>query len=196
MANYADSTHTPRTLTEREQRAPKCTRVDGEHRAAEAVIPGEPIAKLEGKAQDPLSNRGPWKHMVDEMRCALGHPAASAAWAQAAAFTRERDQPIGTAVGTPKAGKPMREHAAADESLKLALHEQGGAALVLTTIELGEEGLKVLADDAMEHPMLRSATHVRSSNRLARGRGARIHDRRTQSRLVPQSAPALSKCFT
>jgi hypothetical protein len=90
----------------------------------------------------------------------------------------------------------MREHAAANESLKLAFHEQGGATLVLTLVELPEEGLKVVADDAVEHPMFRSATHVRSRNRLARGRGARLHDRRTPSRLVPQSAPAFSSCFT
>jgi len=174
----------------------QCTRVDREHRAAEAVIPGKPIAKLEGKAQHPLTNWDTWKHVVDEVRCALGHPAAAAAWAEASPLAGERDQPIGTAARTPKAGKAMRKHAAAGESLKLALHEQGGATLVLTPIELPEEGLKMLADDAMEHPMLRSATHVRSRNRLGRGRGARLHDQRTPSRLVPQSAPAFSKCLT
>jgi hypothetical protein len=90
----------------------------------------------------------------------------------------------------------MREHAASDESLKLALHEQGGATFVLTPIELPEEGLKMLADDATKHPMLRSATHVRSRNRLARGRGAKLHEDAAPSRLVPQSAPAFSRCFT
>jgi len=90
----------------------------------------------------------------------------------------------------------MREHAAANEALKLALHEQRDATLMLTSIELPEEGLKVVADDAVEHPMLRSATHVRSRNRLARGRGTRLHDRTTPSRLVPQSDPAFSRCFT
>jgi hypothetical protein len=130
------------------------------------------------------------------MRRTLGHPAATAARAEASAFARKRHQPIGTTVGTAKPGKPMREHAASDESLELALHEQGGATLVLTSIEPPEERLKVVADDAMEHPMLRRATHVRSSNRLARGRGAKLHVRRTPSRLVPQSAPAFSKCFT
>jgi hypothetical protein len=90
----------------------------------------------------------------------------------------------------------MREHAAASESLKLALHEQGGATLVLTSVELPEEGLKVVADDAVEHSMLRRATYVRSRSRFAGGRGARLHDRRTPSRLVPQCVPAFSKCFT
>jgi len=54
----------------------------------------------------------------------------------------------------------MREHAATNESLKLALHEQGGAALVLTSIELPEEGLEVPADDAVEDPLPGRATHV------------------------------------
>jgi hypothetical protein len=133
--------------------------------------------------------------VVDEMCRTLGHPAATAARAEASAFARKRNQPIGTAARTPKAGEPMREHAAANEALKLALHEQGGATLVLMSIELGEEGLKVVADDAVEHSMLRRATHVRSRNRLARGRDARLHDRSTPSRLVPQSAPAFSKRF-
>ncbi len=130
----------------------QCARVDREHRAAEMVIRGKPIAKLEGKAQSPLPHRGPRKHVVNEMRSALGHPTAAAAWAKAPTFAGERNQPIGTSARTPKAAKVMREHAAASESLKLALHEQGGATRVLTSIELPEEGLRVLADNAVEHP--------------------------------------------
>jgi hypothetical protein len=86
----------------------------------------------------------------------------------------------------------MREHAAANKSLKLALHEQGGAALVLTSVELPKKGLKVLADDAVKHPVVRGATHVRSRNRLARSRGVEVHDHRTRSRVVPLFAPAFS----
>ena len=122
-------------------------------------------------------------------------PAASAARAEAAAFARERNQPIGATVGTTKPGKPMREHAAADESLKLALHEQGRATLVLTSVELPEEGLKVLADDAVEHPMLPRATHVRSGSRLARSLGVKLHDDSAPSRLVPWLTTAFSKHF-
>jgi hypothetical protein len=89
----------------------------------------------------------------------------------------------------------MREHAATNESLKLALREQGGAALCVMSVELPEEGLEVLADDAVEHPMLRGTTHVRSRNRLARSRGVKVHDHRTPSRLVPLFAPAFSTCL-
>jgi hypothetical protein len=94
------------------------------------------------------------------MRGALGHPAASAARAEAATFAGERNQPIGATVGAAKPGKAMREHAASSESLKLALHEQGGATLVLASVELPEEGLKVVADDAVEHPRLGGESKV------------------------------------
>ena len=89
----------------------------------------------------------------------------------------------------------MRQHAAANEALKLALHEQRGAALFVMSVELPEEGLEVLAHDAVKHPVLRGATHVRSRNRLARSRGVKVHDYRTPSRLVPLFAPAFSTCL-
>jgi hypothetical protein len=171
----------------------QCTRVDRKHRAAERMILGELIAKLEGKAQDPLSNRYAWEHVVDEMGRTLGHAAASAAWAKAATLAGKRNQAISAAARTPKAGKAMREHAAANESLKLTLHEQGGSAL--TSIELPEEGPQVLADDAVEHPMLRRATHVRSGNRVGRSRGVKLHDHGTPSKRVPLFAFAFSTRF-
>ena len=114
------------------------TRVDRKHRAAERMIPGQPIAKLEGKAQHPLPNRRAREHVVDEMRRTLGHPASAATRAEASTLAGERDQTIGAAARTPKPGKPMREHAAANEALKLALHEQRGAALFVMSVELPE----------------------------------------------------------
>ena len=88
---------------------------------------------------------------------------------------------------------PMREHAAANESLKLALHEQRGAALFVMSVELPEERLEVLAHHAVKHPMLGGATHVRSRYRLARSRGVKLHDHRTPSRLVPLFSPYFFK---
>jgi len=81
----------------------------------------------------------------------------------------------------------MREHAAANESLKLSLHEQRGAALFVLLVELPKEGLEVLADEAVKHPVFSGTTHVRSRNRLARSRGVKLHVRGTPSRLVPLS---------
>jgi hypothetical protein len=124
------------------------------------------------------------------MRRTLGHPSAPATRAKASTLAGERDQAIGAAGRTPKPGKTVRQHAAANEALKLALHEQRGAALFVMSVELPEEGLEVLAHDAVKHPVFRGATHVRSRNRLARSRGVKVHDHRTPSRLVPLFAPA------
>jgi len=87
----------------------------------------------------------------------------------------ERDQTIGATVGTPKAGKPMREHAATNESLKLTLHEQGGAALFVVYVELPEEGLEVLAYDAVQHSVLWSAPDI-GLKAVGLGRGVKPHE--------------------
>ena len=91
--------------------------------------------------------------------------------------------------------KPCARDAAANESLKLLLHEQGGAALVVLLVELPEKGPQMLADHALEYPLLRRATHVRSGNFFARSRSVKLHGDRTRSRLVPLSAPVFSACF-
>ncbi len=72
---------------------------------------------------------------------------------------------------------------------------QGGAPLVLTWIELPKEGLKVLADDAVEDPMLRRATHVRAGSRIGRSCGVKLHDDAAPPRLVPWLATADSTHF-
>jgi len=118
------------------------------------VVPSNSIAKLERKAQHPLPNRRAREHVVDEMRRTLRHPAASAARAEATAFAGERDQTIGATARTPKPGRPMREHSAANESLKLALHEQRSASLFVMSVELPEESLEVVAHHAVKHAML------------------------------------------
>ncbi len=149
---------------------------------------------VDGARQHPLPNRGTGEHVVDEMRRTLDHATPSAARAKASAFARKRNQPIGAAARTRKPGKAMREDAAANESLKLALHEQRSAALVALPVELPKEGPQVLDDDAVEHPMLRRTTHVGSRNRLAR-RGVKLHDYGTPSRLVPLSAKGIPACL-
>jgi hypothetical protein len=84
----------------------------------------------------------------------------------------------------------VRQHAATNEALKLALHEQRSAALSVMSVELPKEGLEVLAYDAVQHSALRGAAYVGSRDRLARSRGVKVHDHRTPSRLMPLFAPA------
>jgi len=70
----------------------------------------------------------------------------------------------------------MREHPAANESLKLTLHEQGGAEPFVISIEFPQEGLEVLANRAVKHPMLGGAAHVRSRDLVVRSRGVKFHE--------------------
>ena len=89
----------------------------------------------------------------------------------------------------------MREDAAANESLKLSLHEQRGAALFVASVELPEERLEMLAYHVVKHSLLGGPTHVRSRPLIARSRGVKLHDYGTLSRLVPLSAKAIPACL-
>jgi hypothetical protein len=82
----------------------------------------------------------------------------------------------------------VREHAAASESLKLALHEQGGAALFVMLVELPKEGLYVLTHYTVQHSLLWGAAHVGSRDLVARSGSVNPHEYGTPSRLVPLSA--------
>ena len=82
----------------------------------------------------------------------------------------------------------MREHSAANESLKLALHEQGGATFLVVSVELPKEGPEVLAYDAVQHSALRGAAYVGSRDLVARGGSVHPHEYGMPSRLVPSAA--------
>jgi hypothetical protein len=116
-------------------------RIDRKDCATKLVIPGKAIAKLEGQAEHPLTDWYARKDMVNQMGRTLGHPSPPAARAEATTFAGERNQTVRATACTPKAREPMREHAAASESLKLALDEQGGATLFVMLVELPEESL-------------------------------------------------------
>jgi hypothetical protein len=82
----------------------------------------------------------------------------------------------------------MREHAAANESLKLTLHEQGGATLFVVPVQLPKEGLEVLAHYMVQHSPLRGAAYVRSSDLGTRSGSVNPHEYGMPSRLMPLSA--------
>ena len=75
------------------------------------------------------------------MRGTLGHATAPAARTEASPLAGKRNQTIRATAFTTKSRKPTREHAAANESLKLTLDEQRGAPLVIMSLKLAEEGL-------------------------------------------------------
>jgi hypothetical protein len=89
----------------------------------------------------------------------------------------------------------MREHSAANESLKLALDKQGGATLFVVSVELPKEGPEVLAYYAVQHSALRGAAYVGSRDLVARGGSVNPHEYGIPSRLVPLSARTIRACL-
>jgi hypothetical protein len=87
----------------------------------------------------------------------------------------------------------MREHAAANESLKLALHEQGRAALFVALVELPKEALQVLAYHAVQHSVLWGAANIESRDLGAPSGSVNPHEYGTPSRLVPSAAVLFSR---
>ena len=77
--------------------------------------------------------------------------------------------------------------AAANESLKLTLDEQGGATLFVVPVQLPKEGLEVLAHYMVQHSPLRGAAHVGSRDLVARNSSVKVHEYGTPSSLVPLS---------
>jgi hypothetical protein len=114
--------------------------------------------------------------MVNEMRGALGHATTPAAGAKAAPLAGERHEAIGTAARASETRKPVREHPTANEAQKLALHEQGGTAFVATLVKLPKEGLQLLAHDTVQHPVLRGAPDVGSTDISRCGVGSELHE--------------------
>lgn len=87
------------------------------------MIPRQEITKTVGQAQHPLANRHARQHILDEARGGLGHAAADAPRAEAAAFARERHEPFERALAAPETGTAVRQHAAREEIPELLFHE-------------------------------------------------------------------------
>jgi hypothetical protein len=73
----------------------------------------ESIAKCVRKAQHPLADRDTRDDVIDAVRGEVGHAFAAAARAQAAAFARQRDQPLTAAARALEATQAVLQDAAA-----------------------------------------------------------------------------------
>jgi hypothetical protein len=93
---------------------------DPEHRPAQAMIVGEPVAQAVGHREHPLAHRHVGrKHVLDEVGGPLGHPPAATARAEAPPFAAEWHEPLERAVGAPHPREAVRQDTAAQELLKL-----------------------------------------------------------------------------
>jgi len=60
--------------------------------------------------------------------------------------------------------------------LRLTLDERGGTAFEVTLAELVEEGLRMLANDAVQQPVLQGAPDIGSRDLGTRGGDVKLHD--------------------
>jgi hypothetical protein len=83
---------------------------------------------------------------------ALSHAAASAAWANAASFARERHQPIQATPRTAKPREAASQRPAAQEVPKLVLNEPGQALPIPQAGSLGAKRLEVVPHHLVQDP--------------------------------------------
>jgi hypothetical protein len=88
-----------------------------------------------------------------QVRGALGHAPAAAAWAHRAALARERHEAIQPAAGTVKPRKPARQAAAAQEPAKLLFDESRQLVSVVGAGRVGAKGLEVVPHDLIQHAL-------------------------------------------
>ncbi len=139
--------------------------------AREPRIPGAAIAKRIGQREHPLPDRDLGQHPIDEMGRGVGHAAAAAGGAEAAAFAREGDQAVVAAGVAVDAEEPMGEHAALEICPDLAFDEAGdGSALRSRS---GEEGQELRADDFVQEGLFGLVAGVVGDGESSVGTGTR-----------------------
>jgi len=138
----ADSESASAPALESQERA----QVNSQHGTGEVVIPRQDITKTVGQAQHPLANRHARQHIIDEASGGLGHAAAAAAGAEAAAFARERHEPFERALAAPETAKAVRQHAAREEMPEFLFHELRQAPTVGVLGHRIQESLQMFFD--------------------------------------------------
>jgi hypothetical protein len=81
--------------------------------------------------------------MIDQVRRALGHPAATATRTEAAPLARERDQAIHPAVAATESREGAGQDAAHQELAKFLFDEPGRPSAAAHTLGLGQERLEM-----------------------------------------------------
>ena len=128
--------------------------VDGDDGTAQIVIPRQLVPQTMRHAQDPLPHGYVGKHAIEQVSGSFGHPTATAARTERAAFARKRDEPVEAAVAAVKSREPAGQPPALQKVSELLLDEAGQPFTVAQAGGLRAKGLEVLAHDLVER-MLR-----------------------------------------
>jgi len=172
------------------QRREDAAHEDAEHGLHQRCVVGEPVAQREGQREHPLAHGHLGQHAIDEVRGGVGHTAAAAGGAEAAALAREGDDAVETAVVTADAHEAVGEDPAAEKPTQLARDEAGRRSLARG--RAGEEGLELCLHDLVENALLGLAARVASVGgdaaiaQRTRGRGRTSKHECTRASVVPR----------
>jgi hypothetical protein len=161
---------------------------DAVHRRGHPGLHRQKAPQLPRQRQDPLPHGHVGEDAIDELHRLVAHPARAAARTQAAVFTREGHEHVvstALAVAAQKAGRDVSAREVILEGVDHILRERRG----VRALRVREEGGEVLADEAVEHGVVRPAGDIfcRRSEGRARTRGGR-HAARSAAG-VPGSCP-------
>jgi hypothetical protein len=121
----------------------------------------EEVAQPLGHRQHPLPHGEAWQDVIRKMRRGFHHAPAVARWADASALARERDQEVVPALPAPRPGKAMGQDAALQIATELPVHMRRHRPVVIVALAtVGERGLRVSLDAAIEHALARAARLV------------------------------------
>ena len=98
---------------------------DPDDRAAQVVVPREPVPQPMRQRQHPLPHRHPREDVVHHVRSAFRHAPPPAARTARSGLARERDQPVETTVVATEAGEATGQPSAAQKLAKFLLDEPG-----------------------------------------------------------------------
>ena len=130
-------------------------------RALQISIAMQEVAQPLRHCQHPLAHRQWRQDVIGEMGRRRHHAPAVARGADPATLAREGDQEVVAALSAAGAGDAMGKDAAVEVAAELPLHLFRHRPLVIVTVAaLGEPGLEVLLDAAIEHAPARSARPI------------------------------------
>jgi hypothetical protein len=158
------------------------------NRAAQSMIPGQPVAEAVRQAQYPLPHERPREHPVDETRGELRHAPSATARTETSTVAGKRHQSVEPAPGASEPRETCAECATLQKATKLLLHEARQALSVAEISRLRPKRLEVLAYHLMQNARpIRAAAVGRSSTERPRPA-----ERRTRAR---QRAPGNRRLF-
>jgi len=153
--------------------------VDGEHRAAELVIPREEVAQTVGQRQHPLTHGDMGEHGVHEVGGQFRHAPPATARTEAASLAGKRHETLEGTAFAPDAREASTEHTTCQEISELALDELWQTTSIGARGDFGAKRLEVFAHDPMEDGALHGPGLVAGG----------AHARRPSERHAAQGSP-------